>query len=66
MIKVAEENKNSEKIEYKVMSMNDIDKLNQKFDLVISSLAIHYVEDYDSLCKKVFNILNDNNVLVIV
>ena len=46
MIKVAEKNKNSEKIEYKVMSMNDIDKLNQKFDLVISSLAIHYVKKY--------------------
>lgn len=58
MIKVAEKDKNSEKIEYKVMSMNDIDKLNQKFDLVISSLAIHYVKDYDSLCKKVFNLLN--------
>ena len=29
------------------MSMNDIDKLDDKFDLVISSLAIHYIEDYD-------------------
>lgn len=58
MINEAKNNSNSEKIEYKVLSMLDIDKLNDKFDLVISSLAIHYVEDYDGLCNKVFDILN--------
>ena len=59
MIDEARKNTNSDKIEYKVMSMDDIDKLDEKFDLVISSLAIHYIEDYDGLCKKVYNILNE-------
>ncbi len=59
MINEAKNTTNEDKIEYKVMSMNDIDLLEEKFDLVISSLAIHYIEDYDSLCKKVYNLLND-------
>ena len=64
MIHEAIKNTKSNKIKYKVMSMNDIDQLEEKFDLVISSLAIHYVEDYDGLCKKVYNILNDGGRFV--
>ena len=59
MINEAIKNTNSDKIEYKIMSMNDIDKIEEKFDLVVSSLAIHYVEDYDGLCKKVYHVLKD-------
>ena len=58
MIELANKNNNFGNIEYKVMSMNDIDKIDKKFDLVVSSLAIHYIKDYDSLCKKVYNLLN--------
>lgn len=58
MINEARKNTNTDKIEYRVMSMNNIDTIDEKFDLVISSLAIHYIEDYDSLCKKVYNLLN--------
>ncbi len=57
MINEAIKNTSSDKIEYKVMSMNDIDKLEEKFDMVVSSLAIHYIVDYDGLCKKVYNLL---------
>ena len=64
MINEAIKNNSSDKIEYKVLSMLDIDSLDEKFDLVISSLAIHYVEDYDGLCKKVFNILNDGGEFI--
>ena len=28
------------------------------------SLAIHYIEDYDLLCKKVYNLLNDNGYFI--
>ena len=59
MINEAIKNTKSEKIEYKVMSMNDIDKLDEKFDMVVSTLAIHYIEDYDTLCKNVYNLLVD-------
>lgn len=64
MINEAQKNNNSDKIEYKVMSMSDIDKLDEKFDMVISSLAIHYVEEYDELCKKVYSILNDGGKFI--
>ena len=57
MIEVAKQETDSNKIEYKVMSMININKLDMKFDMVISSLAIHYIEDYDGLCKKVYDIL---------
>lgn len=59
MINEAIKNNSSDNIEYKVMSMDDIDKLDEKFDMVVSSLAIHYVPDYDGLCKRVYNLLND-------
>jgi len=58
MIEKAKEENNNPNINYKVMSMNDIDKIDEKFDLVVSSLAIHYIENYDGLCKKVYNLLN--------
>ena len=59
MINEAKKNTNDNKIEYKIMSMTDIDTLEEKFDLVVSSLALHYIEDYDGLCKKVYNVLKD-------
>jgi len=55
MVHEAIKSTNSDKIEYIVMSMENIDKLDEKFDLVVSSLAIHY----DSLCKKVYNVFLD-------
>lgn len=64
MINEAIKNNTSDKIEYKVMSMSDIDQLDEKFDMVVSSLAVHYVEDYDNLCKKVYNLLNDGGMFV--
>lgn len=64
MINEAIKNTDSDKIEYKVMSMQDIDKLEEKFDLVVSSLAIHYIEDYDGLCKKVYDLLVDGGEFI--
>ena len=64
MIKVASENNKDKDIRYKVMAMEDIDKLEEKFDIVISSLAIHYVKDYDKLIKDIYNLLNEDGILV--
>ena len=64
MIDLAKKNNSDDKITYQIMSMNDIDKIDQKFDLVVSSLAIHYIEDYDTLCKKVYNLLNDGGEFI--
>ncbi len=64
MLEKAKKETDSDKIEYRLLSMNDIEEIDKKFDLVISSLAIHYIEDYDSLCKKVYNLLNDGGYFV--
>lgn len=64
MIQEAMKSISSDRIEYKVMSMNDIDQLDEKFDMVVSSLAIHYVQDYDGLCKKIYHVLKDGGRFV--
>ena len=64
MINEAKNNTNTDKIEYRVMSMSNIDNISEKFDLVVSSLAIQYIEDYDTLCKNVYNLLNEGGRFV--
>lgn len=64
MIKIAEKNNADENIKYKVMAMEDISKIKEKFDIVISSLAFHYVKDYEKLIKDIYNLLNDNGILI--
>ncbi|MEI5993768.1 class I SAM-dependent methyltransferase [Candidatus Enterococcus mansonii] len=55
MIEKAKEMTDSRKIEYYLMSMEEIDHLNQTFDIVISSLAFHYLPSFDAIAKKVVN-----------
>lgn len=64
MIKIAEENNDDENINYKVMAMEDISEIEEKFDIVISSLAFHYVKDYEKLVKDIYNLLNDDGILI--
>jgi len=64
MIDLANKFNKKDNTEYLCMDMQDIDKINLKFDLIISSLAIHYVKDYESLINKIYNLLNDNGVFI--
>lgn len=64
MIELANKTNKHELIEYKQIAMEDISKINDKFDLVISSLAFHYVKDYDKLLKDIYNLLNDDGILI--
>ena len=64
MIKIAEKNNADENIKYKVMAMEDISKIKEKFDIVISSLAFHYVKDYEKLINDIYNLLNDDGILI--
>lgn len=64
MIDLANKTNNHKSIEYKQIAMEDISKINNKFDLVISSLAFHYIEDYDKLLKDIYNLLNDDGILI--
>lgn len=51
-------------IEYRKMSMTEISSLDMKFDLVYSSLAFHYVEDFKKLMTDIYELLNNEGTLL--
>ena len=51
-------------IKYFVLPMEELDKLKGKYDIVCSSLAFHYVEDFEKLMKDISNKLKNNGYLV--
>ncbi len=64
MLAVAESENSHKSIKYLKMPMEDIGELREHFDVVVSSLAIQYVEDYQGLVNNIYNLLNDGGVLV--
>ena len=52
MIDVANKYNKLDNIEYKVMPMENISEIEEKFDIVLSSLAFHYIKDFKTLIKK--------------
>ena len=64
MLEVAKKENSDEKITYLLMPMEDIGNLEGKFDVVISSLAFHYVEEFKGLIENIYKLLNDGGVLV--
>src|SRR3989440_3412978 len=57
MIARARESTNDSSIEYRRLAIEDIDFSAEEFDVVISSLAFHYVEPFDIVCRKVHHCL---------
>lgn len=64
MLETANTESADEKIRYINMNMNDISGLKEKFDLVYSSLAFHYVEDLNRLAENIYSLLNDGGYLL--
>lgn len=64
MIDVAKKENAGSAIEYSVMDMMDIPKLSHTFDLIFSSLAIHYVKDFAHLVKIIYEKLNPGGILL--
>lgn len=64
MIDIANRDYKLDNIDYKVMAMEDISSIDRKFDIVVSSLAFHYVKEFDKLLFDINNLLNDNGYLV--
>lgn len=58
MIEKAIAENHHEKLEFICMPIEDIEFQNQKFDIIVSSLAIHYVDDYSKLIAKISSLLN--------
>jgi len=64
MLKVAREENSDPKITYLNMPMEDISALQEIFDVVISSLAFHYVEDFDGVISNIYKLLNEGGMFV--
>ena len=64
MIDLANKYNHHENIEFKVLSMEELNLVNEKFDVVFSSLAFHYIEDYDKLISDISERLNPNGILL--
>lgn len=64
MLKYARENFYANNITYRQMAMEDIGSLNQKFDLVTSSLVFDYAENFDELMRSIYGIMTDDAVFV--
>ena len=64
MLSIAKTENSDEKITYINMPMEDLHKIDEKFDAVISSLALHYVEDFEGVVKNVHELLSPKGVFV--
>lgn len=64
MLEIAKQENADSKITYINMPMENIFELTEKFDIIISSLAFHYVEDFAGVVKNVFNLLNENGTFI--
>ncbi|MDI2588628.1 class I SAM-dependent methyltransferase [Psychrobacillus sp. NEAU-3TGS] len=64
MLQQAREMTNDSLISYINMPIEDIDFSDSQFDVVISSLAIHYIKSFEAFCKKVYDCLKPGGSFV--
>ncbi|MBT2648653.1 class I SAM-dependent methyltransferase [Bacillus sp. ISL-34] len=64
MLQRAREKTDDPFITYIKMPIEDIDFSGSEFDVVISSLAFHYIESYEAICKKVHDCLKHGGTFV--
>ncbi len=64
MLAAAQEENSHPAITYLNMPMESIGVLNDTFDVVTSSLAVHYVEDFQKLVRDVFSLLKAGGIFV--
>lgn len=64
MLEVAREKSKDLPIRYVRCAIEDYDYPAESFDVVLSSLALHYVEDYDEVCRKVARCLVPGGVFL--
>lgn len=58
MLAEAHAKRSSEAISYICLPIEDIDFPPSSFDVVISSLAFHYIQSFEDICKKVYDSLS--------
>jgi 2-polyprenyl-3-methyl-5-hydroxy-6-metoxy-1,4-benzoquinol methylase len=65
MLAYANANHSDPGITYQRLAIEDIDFAAGEFDVVISSLALHYVEQFDAVCRKVQHCLAAGGTFVL-
>lgn len=64
MLEVAKQKNSHSKIDYIHMPIENIAEIKESFDVVVSSLALHYVEDFAGVVKSIHALLAPEGVLV--
>ena len=64
MLEVARKQTKSSKVTYLCQSIESVDYPAETFDIVLSSLALHYVSDYENLVQRIHQMLKPNGVFV--
>lgn len=64
MLETARQKTQSDRVEYLRMAMEDVDFPAGSFDIVFSSLALHYVRDYEALAGRVYQMLAPGGVFL--
>ena len=64
MLNAAKLSNSDSNIEYQILSMENISRLEKKFDMAVSSLAFHYVENFEKLILDISKLLKTRGSLV--
>lgn len=64
MLRIAQEQYHHPCVEYRILDMARIGELTEKFDVVYSSLAFHYAEDFAKLVRDIYDLLNESGILL--
>ncbi len=64
MLEVARKENSDPKITYLNIPMEDIGSIDERFDVVISSLAIHYIEDFKGVVENVYSLLDEGGIFL--
>lgn len=64
MLRVALEENKKDNIEYIKIAMEDISIITERFDIIISSLAVHYIKDFNKLLKDIYKLLIAEGILI--
>lgn len=64
MLQVAEQENKCNNVDFLRLSMNDLAAINEKYDVVVSSLSIHYIKDFDRLMNNIANLLAADGMFI--
>lgn len=64
MLEVARQKTEFPQVEYICAAMEDIDFPKGSFDIILSSLALHYIKDFDSVVKKAESLLKSGGSFI--